>query len=166
MGMWAVVKVALNKTLGTSNFKSLDEIIVEQTNNYVLTASNDVILSQSVNFPLTSISNKDTQVYTFTPMYDGELNISFKASRNMSNVSNYPVTFKLINEYTKETVSTQQFEIARGTTAFTTTDLKVNVRLHEKYGIYLSAENNLTIEYFTITQVNIKGKKTAVELIA
>lgn len=46
MGIWAGIKYALNSTLGTSGFKSLDKLIIEtvkEYNRYVLIPSEDVI---------------------------------------------------------------------------------------------------------------------------
>lgn len=45
MGLWAGIKYALNSTLGTSNFKSLDKIIEEKVKEYTAPLAKDVSLT-------------------------------------------------------------------------------------------------------------------------
>lgn len=58
MSIWAAVKHALNSTLGTSDFKSLDKLITEQTR--MVASDTPYITLPDINLPITLVNQIQT----------------------------------------------------------------------------------------------------------
>ena len=166
MNILALVKFALNSTLGTDGFKALDRILIEQTDAYFFEKSENVIKTKQVNLTSNDIAdNEQTFAVDFVPIYPGEVNLSFSTTLNMSSISAIDVSYTIVDG---TDIKTGTITLPNATDGeFETANIPLSVLPNTRYKMYLTwSGSSGQAEYFVFNSLNIKAtKNVAVNII-
>lgn len=115
--IWAEIKKALNSTLGTNNFKSLDEIIKGEK---VFAPSNAEYISLISNSYSVNVGEELTLPVSFTPQIDGKIRLKLRVNcQTVTTVGKFLVNseeVKVFNGNSYKSENNIDIDVVAGTT--------------------------------------------------
>lgn len=147
--MWAGIKHALNSTLGTSNFKPLDQLIAEERD---LVASDNLYKYFHVGSKDTvTVANNDIEVFNFVSKRNGSIRIKSQA---ITTTSGNNVQFRIYEDNVllyEESFFTTLKDIS--------TDIQINKEKNYKIALYSKSQQKarLTNTRICANELDISG---------
>lgn len=157
MGIWTGIKHALNSTLGTDEFKPLNEIIDGQRTLAASDSVMKVLLSSDLSF---SSSNKERVIGDFTPRRNGSVRVqsSLYFISSSSSITTATCTISVITNYgapEQTTVATYAPTFSSNNSIKDTQiiDLDVEVQAGTTYTLYINMAKTVSSLHITSAKV-------------